>query len=149
MFMNGAGGDNVEYQKNKRMTVEMLGSILDLAALTKHKIVFVGSESDWAVTLEGVRDLEDCATPIIGDIRDCLYVMSNAKMIVANDTGLYHAATTMKVPVMVSDRVPNRPNGLPSVGIKSANKSIEYVSEREWKGVLLSHTKKLAINSYI
>lgn len=144
VFTNGAGASTLQYQLDKRMTLQMLCSILDIAVIHNYKLVFVGDSIDWDVSVSMVSDLQTYVTPIIDDIRDCLYVMNNASLVIANDTGLYHAAAALQKPIVVSNRVPNRPNGKPSCGISSANKSVVYASEKEWRSVIFDAAKKIA-----
>lgn len=149
VFTNGAGGASLKYQLDKRMTFQMLWSILDLAVIHGYKLVFVGDSIDWAITTSMVSSLQTFATPVIDDIRDCLYVMKNASLVIGNDTGLYHAAAALQKPIVVSDRVPNRPNGNPSCGIVSANKSVKYASENEWGRSIVDAAEKFAEKGYI
>ena len=149
VFTIGAGGGALQYQLAKRMTFNMLWSILDLATIYNCQLVFVGTSLDWGITTSIVEPLKSVVTPVLDDIRDCLYVINNASCVIANDTGLYHAAAALDKPIVVSDRVPIRPNGKPSCGIVSANQKIQYSTEGKWDENLRFIAEKFGQKQYI
>ncbi|HPJ53691.1 MAG TPA: glycosyltransferase family 9 protein [Flavobacteriales bacterium] len=86
VLVNGAGNIAERYVTTKDPGPEYYEDVMD-----REPCVFVGSENDlkrnpWA---------EEIAYGI-GDIRQTLAIIAGAKRVVANDTGLAHAAAAMK-----------------------------------------------------
>jgi hypothetical protein len=92
-LINGSGSEREDYIHSK----DPGGHAYAAACLPVHHTTFVGSWEDakrnpW---------IENCEARVIGDIREALSAISGAACVIANDTGLAHAAGAMNKPLLV------------------------------------------------
>jgi ADP-heptose:LPS heptosyltransferase len=137
VLLNGGAFGQDEYIKPKEMTRKMLESVLFLAQEFNSRIVFLGSNYDYDRTKKEMPDFDDYCHVILNDMRLALSYLHESNGVIANDTGLYHAASAMEKPIIVSDRVPIRSNGLPSRCIRTMNPNTRYVDESMWSRVVM------------
>lgn len=132
VLMNGGNMTNPKNTLPKKMTLEMLDSVFYHSEKNDIQLIFLGSQVDFETTKTINTSLEKYCTFILGDMRQCLAYLNESLGVICNDTGLYHAACAMKKKVLVSDRVPIRPNKMPSICIQTPNENTLIVSEKAW-----------------
>lgn len=98
-IINGSGSENPQYVAAKDPGKEAYMAEIAAAkkANPKAKVIAVGSKSDAARN----KWLMDIADGYFGDIRTALKIISVAAGVIANDTGLAHAAGAMNKPLTV------------------------------------------------
>jgi hypothetical protein len=92
VLINGSGSERLEYVASKDV-----GEGPYLAAFDFGICAFVGSKEDRARNPWSIR----AAPTSVGDIRKALNIIAGAGAVIANDTGLAHAAGAMNKPLLV------------------------------------------------
>lgn len=92
VLVNGSGSEREAYVASKDV-----GPDPYLVANYQGRTVFVGSDEDEARNPWS----EQCNEVATGDIRNALAQIASAKCVIANDTGLAHAAGAMNKPLLV------------------------------------------------
>ncbi len=136
VLLNGGAKSGFGYEDQKKMTRRMLETTLFVADEFDVDVIFLGNDYDYKTTKKEMSYFDDLCRVILNDIRFSLSILNHAAFVVANDTGLYHAACAMEKDVIVSSRVPVRPNGLPSLCINNLNPNTRKVSEEDWEKVI-------------
>ena len=93
VLINGSGSERAAYVASKDVGPEPYMEAISIAKIS----VFAGSEADknrneW---------FRYCNSWTAGDIRLALSIIATAKAVIANDTGLAHAAAAMNKPLLV------------------------------------------------
>jgi len=132
VLLNGGAKSGIGYELPKKMTRKMLESVLFLAEEFNFDVIFLGNDYDLETTEKEMPFFHDYCRIILNDIRYSLSVIDHSELVISNDTGLYHAASVLEKDVIVSTRVPTRPNGLPSRCINTMNPNTRYVDEGQW-----------------
>ena len=143
ILLNGGAGGNSAFSASKKMTPQMLSSIFTHVQALGMDLIFCGTEVDYEITNKIHPDTSKYCKPCLGNIREVLGLINLASGVIANDTGLYHAACAMKKRVLVSTRVPVRSNGRPSVCIRNLNPHTEFVEEYNWDATTQAFLKRL------
>lgn len=91
VLINGSGNNKESYVQSKDV-----GAAPYLFAMSKYRTISVGSKSDF----DRCPYLYDADDFIVDDMRNALAYINGATAVIANDTGLYHAAGAMDVPTL-------------------------------------------------
>lgn len=142
VLLNGGAKSGIGYEFPKKMTRKMLESTLFLADEFNYDVIFLGNDYDLETTQNEMTYFTDYCQVILNDIRFSLSIIDHSALVIANDTGLYHAASAMEKDVIVSTRVPTRPNGIPSRCINTMNPHTTYADEDQWEKII--HDKILS-----
>ena len=132
VLLNGGNGANSEFIEKKKMTRQMLETVLFISKEYHVPLIFLGNNYDYDTTKKLVPDFDDYCHVILNDIRMALNYIDESSGVISNDTGLYHAACAMEKKVIVSARVPIRPNRRHSRCIYTMNPNCEIVGDEDW-----------------
>lgn len=106
VLVNGAGNENADYVARKDPGKEAY--LKKVEELRMHQKVFaIGSEADYERNKWFADVADEC---FFGDIRQCLSIIYGASLVIANDTGLSHAAGALNKPqiVLTNGALPER-----------------------------------------
>lgn len=132
VLLNGGNGANEKFIEAKKMTREMLESVFFIAQEFNVPVVFLGNNYDYDTSKKIMPDFDDYCHVVLNDIRMALNYIDESSGVIANDTGLYHAACAMLKKVIVSGRVPIRGNQKHSRCIHTMNPNCEIVRKINW-----------------
>lgn len=132
VLLNGGNGANEKFIEAKKMTREMLESVFFIAQEFNVPVVFLGNNYDYDTSKKIMPDFDDYCHVVLNDIRMALNYIDESSGVIANDTGLYHAACAMEKKVIVSGRVPIRGNQKHSRCIHTMNPNCEIVGKVDW-----------------
>lgn len=97
-------------------------------------IVFIGNNQDYHKYIQHMKDYTENPIIILNDIKKSLGAIKHAKYIVANDTGMYHAAGALNKDMFVMWKdMPFVKNMVPSKKAKFSHKGNWYNEWLEWK----------------
>ena len=128
VVINGSGSMNEGYVQSKDV-----GASPYMVAMRKYRTVAVGSKSDF----ERCPYLYEADDVIVDDMRLALSYINGAAAVIANDTGLYHAAGAMDVPTLALWK------NTPRERCKNAGTRTEYAYDNHDEAVDRFLTKRL------
>lgn len=97
LLINGSGSDRPGYTDAKNPGTELYNYANSVAKEKGFKTIFTGSNSD----LKNNPDLNPEIVIDVNNIRRSLQLLQHAEFIIANDTGLAHAAGAMNKPILI------------------------------------------------
>ena len=101
VVINGSGTESPDYVKSKdpgKWAYRALSSFALYDQLQKHKVVTTGSKKD---AIRNPYLLDICDECDFGDIRTSLAHIATADLVIANDTGLAHAAGALNRNILI------------------------------------------------
>jgi len=96
VFVRGSGLERVNYVLSKDPGPKIYLKAAELCRRKGLAVHFVGSLNDLRRAQDGMLDNDIIAPTHIGNIRACLAEIAGCQGIIANDSGLYHAAAALK-----------------------------------------------------
>ena len=111
------------WEEKKEVGDEIYRHIMERIALPK---VIIGNDADYTRSLHRMEDWAD-TTLVLNDVVKSLGLLNGARYVIANDTGMYHAAGALKKDVFVIWK------DTPFVKNKSPHKGCFYSQKGSWE----------------
>ena len=125
LFMNGTGIQNPDYINTKDPGSKVMKELVNELLIDGRKVVFTGSAEDY----ERAKDWLKEAPAYVNDIRRSLRLIYDADIVIANDTGLAHAAAAMNKPLYILWKDTKFPKN------SNPGKKTKYVFRNDWEDV--------------